>query len=139
VTKTPVLVVDDDEDFVEILRDRLAEMSYAEAIGVARDGVEALAYLRKEGPHAAAPTPALVLLDLKMPRKDGHEVLEEMRTDPALRAIPVVVLTNSSLDSDRERALAAGAAMYVTKGRTFRALEEILAAPNLDKSDNRGI
>jgi chemotaxis family two-component system response regulator Rcp1 len=82
---------------------------------VARDGVEALAFLRREGEWADAPRPDLVLLDLNLPRKDGRQVLEEMKTDPALRHIPVVVLTSSQAEQDIVRAYDLHANCYITK------------------------
>ena len=81
----------------------------------ARDGVEALAFLKREGEFAKAPMPDLVLLDLNLPRKDGREVLAEMKQDPRLRAIPVVVLTTSEAENDIVRSYELHANCYITK------------------------
>lgn len=103
-----ILVVDDDDDFVYILRESLAGYTRIRHIAVARDGVEALSAL-KEAP------PDVVLLDINMPRKNGFEVLTDMRHDPDLRTIPVAMVTSSSRREDEIKARAEGAAAYLTK------------------------
>lgn len=82
---------------------------------VAADGVEAMAYLRNEGDYANAPAPDIVLLDLNLPRKNGHEVLAEIKGDPALKRIPVVVLTTSAATEDICRSYDLQANCYITK------------------------
>jgi CheY-like chemotaxis protein len=82
---------------------------------VASDGVEALAFLRREGRHAAAPRPDVILLDLNLPRMDGREVLAALKADPALRRIPVVILTTSQDEQDVLRAYELHANCYITK------------------------
>ena len=82
---------------------------------IAHDGVEALEFLRRQGKHAGAPEPDLLLLDLNMPRMDGCEVLAEMKADPALARIPVVVLTTSEAEQDVCRAYALHANAYIVK------------------------
>jgi CheY-like chemotaxis protein len=84
-------------------------------MSVATDGEEALAFLRRENGHAAAPRPDLVLLDLNLPRKDGREVLAEMKADPDLRRIPVVILTTSKAEEDIVRTYDLHANCYITK------------------------
>ena len=79
------------------------------------DGVEAMSYLRREGPFSDAPVPNLVLLDLNLPRKDGRQVLAEMKADPNLRRIPVVVLTTSQAEQDIMRTYDLHANCYITK------------------------
>jgi len=93
------------------------------------DGVELLDYLRKEGkfaPPAVVHRPGLILLDLNMPRKDGRTVLKEIKNDPALRQIPVVVLTTSKADEDIYRSYDLGVNSYIVKPVTFEALVDIL-------------
>lgn len=125
--KPYILHVDDDEDYREILRDELEMLSFSGKVSAVRDGVEALAFLRKEGSYAEAPTPGVILLDLKMPRMDGHAVMKEMQADSALRDIPVVILTNSVLESDRARAVSLGAVHYLTKLAPLAQLEAAIA------------
>lgn len=124
-----VLVADDDLDDCSLLRDALAEGGLAAEARFVHDGEELLQYLRREGPYAdpaASPWPALVLLDLNMPRKDGREALQEIRQDPALRVIPVVILTTSQAQEDVTRAYEVGANSYVTKPATFSGLVELV-------------
>jgi two-component system response regulator len=90
-----VLLVEDNPGDVEWTKRNLGESEFALNINVAEDGDVAMAYLRKEGDHANAPRPDLILLDLKMPKMGGYEVIDELRADPALRDIEVMVLTTS--------------------------------------------
>jgi len=96
----PVLLVDDSEDDVFFTRRAFEEAGVGESLRVVPNGIDALAYLRKEGRFRTAATPAVVLLDLHMPLRSGFEVLRELKADPALRKIPVIVLTDSQLDAD---------------------------------------
>ena len=95
-----ILLVEDSPGDIELTRQALAEGKFANQVHVARDGEQALAFVRREGTFADAPRPDLILLDLNLPRKDGREVLLELKGDPSLRAIPVVVLTTSAADQD---------------------------------------
>jgi two-component system, chemotaxis family, response regulator Rcp1 len=110
-----ILLVEDNPGDVRLTREALREGKVRNNLAVASDGVEAIAYLRKEGEHAEAVRPDLILLDLNLPRKDGREVLAEIKADPALRHIPVVVLTSSQADEDIVRAYGLHANCYVTK------------------------
>jgi CheY-like chemotaxis protein len=110
-----VLLVEDNPGDVDLTREALEEADPRVRLAVARDGEEALAVLRREGAHAGAPRPDLILLDLNLPRLDGHAVLAAIKADPALRAIPVVVLTSSAADVDVSRAYGSNANSYVTK------------------------
>ncbi len=110
-----VLLVEDNPGDVRLTREALKEGSIRSHLHVARDGVEALAFLRRQGEHAGAPRPDLVLLDLNLPRKDGREVLTEIKEDAALRQIPVVVLTSSQADEDIRRAYDLHANCYIAK------------------------
>ncbi|MBA4062755.1 MAG: response regulator [Isosphaera sp.] len=95
-----ILLVEDEPVHADLTMEALAEGKILNRVAHVRDGVEAMAYLRREGKYADAPRPDLILLDLNMPRKDGREVLEEVKADPALRRIPVVMLTSSSDEKD---------------------------------------
>jgi CheY-like chemotaxis protein len=93
---------------------------------VVPDGVEALAFLRREGEHADAPRPGLVLLDLNLPRKDGREVLQEVKADESLRSIPIVVLTTSQAEEDILRSYDLHANAYVAKPVDFERFIEVI-------------
>lgn len=110
-----ILLVDDNPLDVRLTMEALKDSKLHLVIDVARDGVEAMAFLQRQGAHAAAQRPDLILLDLNMPRKDGREVLAEMKADPALRHIPVVILTTSDADQDVLITYDLGANCYVTK------------------------
>jgi CheY-like chemotaxis protein len=120
-----VLLVEDDpgdvlmtrEAFEEYLNNRLA---------VVNDGAEAIAYLRREGEYADAPRPDLILLDLNLPRRDGREVLAEVKADDSLRHIPVIVLTTSQADEDVLRSYQLHANAYVTKPVDFDGFIEAI-------------
>jgi len=110
-----VLLVEDNPGDVRLTREALREGKVRNNLNVAPDGVEALAFLRREGRYADAPRPDVILLDLNLPKKDGREVLEEVKADPALMNIPVVVLTSSQAEQDILRAYQLRANCYVTK------------------------
>lgn len=115
-----ILLVEDNPGDAGLARAALTEGKMLCRVHHAKDGVEAMAFLRREGPlYAQAPRPDLMLLDLNMPRMNGREVLREMRADPALRTIPVVVLTTSDVERDIESAYSLGANSYVTKPVDF--------------------
>lgn len=124
-----LLLADDDEDDRFLILEGLRESRVLNDVRIVTDGVEVLAYLRREGrwaDPADSPRPALVLLDLNMPRMDGRQVLGELKADPALRRIPVVVLTTSRADEDVLRAYDLGANGYVAKPVRFADLVEVL-------------
>lgn len=116
-----ILMIEDSAADVLITREALAEAKLLNTIHVVEDGVEALAYLRKEGSYAGAPRPDLILLDLNLPRKNGREVLAEIKADEHLKSIPVVVLTTSSADEDILRAYNLHANCYVVKPVEFNS------------------
>lgn len=95
-----ILLVEDNEDEASLTIDTLKEGRVRNNVTLVRDGVEAMIFLRREGKYANAPRPDLILLDLRLPRKNGHEVLSEVKGDPDLRRIPVVVLSKSAADKD---------------------------------------
>ena len=110
-----ILLVEDNPGDVRLTIEALKEGKVRNSLNVARDGVEAVAYLRREGPHAQAVRPDLILLDLNLPRKDGREVLAELKADERLRRIPVVILTTSRDERDVLRAYDLHANCYITK------------------------
>jgi chemotaxis family two-component system response regulator Rcp1 len=110
-----ILLVEDSPGDVRLTREALREGKVRNRLHVASDGVEALAFLRREGRHAAAPRPDVILLDLNLPRMDGREVLAALKADPALRRIPVVILTTSQDEQDVLRAYELHANCYITK------------------------
>jgi CheY-like chemotaxis protein len=114
-----VLLVEDDPGDTLMIKEAFADNKVRNRLSCVSDGVEALAFLRREGSYAEAPRPDLVLLDLNLPRKDGREVLEEVKADPELRTIPVVILTTSEAEEDVLRSYALHANAYVTKPVDF--------------------
>ncbi len=120
-----VLLVEDDPGDVLMTREAFEEYLH-NRLDVVTDGAEALAYLRKEGPYADAPRPDLILLDLNLPKRDGREVLEEVKHDPELRHIPVIVLTTSQADEDVLRSYQLHANAYVTKPVDFEGFIEAI-------------
>lgn len=121
-----ILIADDSADDVEFTLAALQGTKLANDIHVVVDGVEAMQFLRKEGKYAHAQKPSLVLLDLNMPRKDGREVLTEMKADPSLRQIPVVVLTTSQAEEDIMRSYDLHANCYISKPVDLQALSKIV-------------
>jgi CheY-like chemotaxis protein len=95
-----ILLVEDNPADVRLTAEAFRESQVEHSLHVAADGVEAMAYLRREAPHESAVRPDLVILDLNLPRKDGREVLAEIKSDPGLKRIPVLVLTTSQADAD---------------------------------------
>jgi chemotaxis family two-component system response regulator Rcp1 len=110
-----VLLVEDNPGDVRLTREALKEGKVFNNLSVAKDGEEALAFLRREGDFADAPRPDVILLDLNLPRLDGREVLEAIKADPSLRTIPVVILTSSEAERDIARAYELNANCYITK------------------------
>jgi two-component system response regulator len=117
-----ILLVEDNPNDVKLALHAFKRSNLANSIHVARDGVEALEFLFGTGPHAGrdpAHPPSLVLLDLKLPRRSGLEVLEQIRADPRTRTIPVVVLTSSNEEPDIARCYALGVNSYIVKPVDF--------------------
>ena len=125
-----ILLVDDSPRDTEMTLDALAQNNLANEVISLRDGVEALDYLYRRGEFAgrAGGNPAVVLLDLKMPRVDGTEVLRQIKSDPQLKTIPVVVMTSSSEESDVSRSYQLGVNAYIVKPVQF---QEFIAAVKL--------
>jgi len=110
-----ILLVEDNPGDVRLTTEALREARALNQLHVAIDGVEALAFLRREGRHTAAPRPDLILLDLNLPKKSGREVLAEIKADTRLRHIPVVILTTSQAEQDIRESYRLQANAYVTK------------------------
>jgi two-component system, chemotaxis family, response regulator Rcp1 len=110
-----ILLVEDNPGDVRLTRETLRDSKIVNNLHVASDGIEALAFLRQQGPHHRAARPDLILLDLNLPSKNGREVLSEIKADHALRHIPVVVLTTSSAERDIAAAYTLHANCYVVK------------------------
>jgi len=123
-----VLLVEDSATDVLLTREALGQASVPSIVHVVDNGVEALAFLRREGTHAAAIRPDLILLDLNMPRKNGQEVLAEIKTNPDLRSIPVVILSTSQSPADIATAYAQHANCYITKPVEFDVFAKHLHA-----------
>jgi two-component system response regulator len=123
------LMAEDDSDDRLLVKEAFRDNDMINTLYFVEDGVELLEYLHRQGKfsnHASCPIPDVILLDLNMPRKDGREALEEIKTDPHLRHIPVVVLTTSSAEEDIMRSYDKGAAGYITKPVKFGGLVEAI-------------
>ena len=119
-TQTPVrpaevLLVEDNPGDARLTLEALKDGKVLNRVSVVPDGVEAMAFLRRQGPYADVPRPNLILLDLNLPKKDGREVLAEIKADPDLKRIPVVILTTSEAEEDIARTYDLHANCYVTK------------------------
>jgi CheY-like chemotaxis protein len=125
-----ILMADDDADDRLLTRDALVESRLGNDLRFVEDGQELMDYLKHQGRYAKqeAPRPGLILLDLNMPRKDGRQALQEIKADPDLRSIPVVVLTTSKAEEDVLRTYDLGANSFITKPVTFEGLVEIIRA-----------
>jgi CheY-like chemotaxis protein len=124
-----VLLVEDNPDHEELIRRAFAEAGPQVALAVARHGEEALDYLHRRGEYrdpSRSPRPRLILLDLRLPRVDGLEVLGEIKASPLLRATPVVVLTTSDSEHDVARAYAQHANSYLVKPAEFSRIRELI-------------
>ena len=110
-----ILLIEDDPGDVELIREALQDSKLLLNLHVTGDGVEAMAYLRREGVYANAPVPDLILLDLNLPKKDGSQVLKEVKSDDKLKMLPIVVVTTSKAEEDIVRSYTLGANCCVTK------------------------
>lgn len=124
-----IVLADDDPDDRQLTGEAFTENRLANQLHCVQDGEELMDYLRRRGPYEklrAEPLPGLILLDLNMPRKDGREALKEIKADPNLRRIPIVVLTTSKAEEDILRSYDLGVNSYVTKPVTFKSLVELI-------------
>jgi CheY-like chemotaxis protein len=122
-----LLLVEDNYGDVLLTREAFRSSKIANNLTVASDGEEAMRILRKEGPHAEAAIPDIILLDLNLPRMDGRDVLKAIRADPDLKLIPVIVLTSSKADVDVKQSYALKANGYVVKPVDFERLKQVVA------------
>ena len=125
----PILMADDDEDDRLLTQDAFKEYRVGNDLLFVEDGEELMDYLHRKGKFTdpqSSPRPGLILLDLNMPRKDGREALEEIKSDPDLRSIPVVVLTTSKAEEDIVRSYDLGVNSFITKPVTFEGLVEVV-------------
>lgn len=126
-----ILVADDDPDDRLFIKEAIDEVRLANELTLVNDGVELMDYLHRRGAYeylSGHPLPGLILLDLNMPRKDGREALQEIKSHPDLRRIPVVVLTTSKADEDVLRTYDLGANSFISKPVTFEKLVEVMTA-----------
>jgi CheY-like chemotaxis protein len=126
-----ILMADDDPDDRELTREAFEEAKILNELRFVEDGAELLDYLNRRGKYtdpSTSPRPGIILLDLNMPRKDGREVLQELRTDPRFRSIRVIILTTSKAEEDILRSYNLSAASYITKPVTFESLVEVVRA-----------
>lgn len=121
-----ILLVEDSPSDAELTVEALQEGKLYSHLSLVEDGVKALEFLRRQGEYEHAPRPDLILLDLNLPRKDGREVLGELKADPELKRIPVVVLTTSRADEDVLRAYSLHANCYIIKPVDFRRFLEVV-------------
>jgi CheY-like chemotaxis protein len=122
-----ILIADDDPEDCELAVEALRESRLKNEVHVVNDGEELLDYLYQRGKFGKsnAPKPGLILLDLNMPKMDGREALAQIKTDPNLRSIPIVVLTTSKAEEDVYRTYGLGANSYITKPVTFEGLTKV--------------
>ena len=128
-TPIVILVAEDDAEDQMLVKEAMEESRLSNHIHFVSDGEELLAYLRHEGPYADIrkyPHPGLILLDLNMPRKDGREAMKEIKTDPKLRVIPIVVLTTSKAEEDVLRTYDLGVNSFITKPVSFSSLVNVM-------------
>jgi CheY-like chemotaxis protein len=125
-----ILMADDDDDDFLLTKKALKESKLANTLVRVGDGEELLDYLYRRGAYESAPTerPGMILLDLNMPRKDGREALKEIKADPELRDIPVVIFTTSKAEEDVYRSYQLGSNSFITKPVTFDKLVRVIAA-----------
>ncbi len=125
-----VLLVEDSPGDVRLTQEAFREANKAIHLHVASDGVEAMAFLKREGVHARAPRPELILLDLNLPKMDGREVLAHIKEDPNLKTIPTVILTTSEAEADIVKSYQLQANCYLSKPVQLDAFEALIKSIN---------
>ncbi len=125
-TPVEILLVEDNPGDARLAREGLGECKIHNNLHVVEDGVKAMAFLRRQGQYAKSPRPDLILLDLNLPRKDGREVLREVKEDESLRMIPIVVLTTSKAEEDIVKSYSLHANCYVTKPLALQQFLEVV-------------
>lgn len=121
-----MLMVEDNRGDVVLVREAMTKLGYEHRMHVVRDGVEAIKFLKKEHPYEKAPRPDLIVLDLKLPLKNGREVLEEVEPNPDWRAIPIVLLSSSRTELEMARSIRLPAQSYMVKPSTFGGYVELV-------------
>ena len=121
-----VLLVEDSDTDIAIIKDAFGRTQLLKIIDVIKDGEEAIDYLRKTGKYKDKEIPGLVLLDINLPKKNGFQVLEEIKTDPNLKQIPVIILTTSDRDEDITQSYAKGACTFVKKPVSFEEFSKTI-------------
>jgi chemotaxis family two-component system response regulator Rcp1 len=125
-----VLLVEDSPGDIRLTREAFYDANTAIHVNVATDGVDAMAFLRRKGDQADAPRPAIILLDLNLPRMDGREVLAQIKADPSLRTIPTIILTTSEANADIVRSYELQANSYLTKPVQLEKFESLVRSIN---------
>ena len=128
-TTVKILLADDDDDDCMLAREALAESRLSSELYIVKDGEELMDYLYHRGQYvslSSSPRPGLILLDLNMPKKDGREALQEIKNDPELRKIPVIVLTTSKAPEDIYRTYDLGANSFIIKPMNFASLVDVM-------------
>lgn len=123
-----ILLVEDNEADVLLAREAFSDTKVSNNLHIARDGEEAMSFLRRQGGYSEAPRPDLIFLDINMPRKNGLEVLREVKSDPELGCIPILMLTTSQSEDDVSRCYAAHASGYVVKPVGFANFQAVVRA-----------
>lgn len=121
-----IFLVEDNRGDIRLIQEALKRSTVAHEVVTVRNGMDAMSFLHREGEYSEAPRPDLILLDLNLPRKDGREVLAEIKADPSLKRIPVVVLTTSKNDDDISQSYNLHVNCYITKSRNLSQLFEIV-------------
>lgn len=121
-----IFLVEDNRGDIRLIEEALKDSQVPHQIVSVRNGMDAMAYLRQEGEYADAPRPDIILLDLNLPKKDGREVLAEIKADPELKRIPVVVLTTSRNEDDIRQSYDLHVNCYITKSRNLSELFKIV-------------
>ena len=121
-----ILLVEDSKADIRLVQEVLKTSTVPHQLMIVRNGMDAMAYLRQEGDFSESPRPNLIILDLNLPRKDGREVLAEIKSDPNLKRIPVIVLTTSSNDEDIQESYDLYVNCYITKSRNLKDLFKLV-------------
>ncbi len=123
--KIRILLAEDNDDDILMIQKAFKNVKVLNGLNVVRDGEEAMAYLRREGKYKDAERPGLLLLDINMPKKDGWTVLKELKADPELKSLPVIILTTSKQEEDVARSYSAGACSFITKPVGLQAFQQL--------------
>ena len=126
VKSKTILLIEDNRGDIRLIQEALKSSTTQCQVVTVRDGMEAMAYLRQDGDYAGALRPDLILLDLNLPKKDGREVLAEIKTDPALKHIPIIVLTTSRNEEDIFKSYDLHVNCYISKSRNLSQLFKIV-------------